>query len=42
MNMASKFDTLRTLFSIVPADKLKVVANKASISKSHIQHLTFI
>lgn len=31
MNLAAKFDALRSLFAIVPENKLKVIANKASI-----------
>ena len=31
MNLAAKFDALRSFFAIVPENKLKVIANKASI-----------
>jgi hypothetical protein len=31
MNQAAKFDALRSFFAIVPENKLKVIANKASI-----------
>lgn len=31
MNLAAKFDALRSFFVIVPENKLKVIANKSSI-----------